>query len=1747
VISIIVFSQDIEPQENLVFTFTGTPSTFTVSSEAYQHDGFLLGWHWRYAQRMSNALEMDQAHVGTEVAWDDLKSDVSLVMMSNWYGNTDDVYDVSGNGRDPVVMEAQAIQYEPTLDIYIPSTATVPSFTEWEDQNGVRSVFGFEVVRGEIISQGDQRLKLKSDGDYISSEVPVLSKPWKNKVLEYKEGVTNFSTPIYYDVVLDEYVNLNQTVMDGTLINLSMNLRRSSTVSNVQDDTEILYFEIEYGNDDYDDPTGNIEFSYLPSTNTGDTYTINASSTVSVNRGIARIMQKYDPPVTIGTVTRAMLPPGNLGQDRDITISAQFECDGDPNPLMGISNNNLNIKVYYNGNEDIEIDWIRLETPWAQKLLFGEQDYWLKHGVQRLHDLFLGQNYSNINAVPFRVYTRDEGTYSYWAAYRYFNQLVGNIGTAEIEPKLTHHFDYYINPGEFWNGMWGYNNHDPAPYIRDGHRSIPTREYEKYKYWDLKWGYERTLERIVLSEYETFLNYTSTVTDVNTKSSFSVIQELSMDDYLDQFAKNGSGFEGLLGRLEGRLFLDKYYNEENSYYLFSDKKWYGQTFPMSQWQAMTVNPPATYTYLTNIRPPTGEEYRMPVWSFLIMGAKGLVYDGESSHQFTTWNSIPGFKQVRFDHGQNFYNDFPEYENISDDYEFLKQDEIGSDFVCEDCYDWTDITGNIYWNEVTGTPQAMKIPANRLYLGRKSARTEAKKVHDWVRAVEDDLLELNLRAWVGKGYKMYHRTHPTFTINDFDDIIDRSRITTRPIGREKNGEPYYEQGSIVNDGNGDIEIDSGFYDLTILMHNDDPDMSNEFYIGVLNRRTDPLLYFEDSQYDANIHSSWSTTSNYLKFISTAEFDDLCINGGADPYHPNGTVSDAEYWQNYYWKRLGAREINIPFTYTYNPNNDEYALLKITELGIEDKNLFPVDVNQEWNGDAGSWGDPNMYHRIDTIIGQDRTLTLKMLPGEGKILKVEVLKPNTALTGTLEFSNQHKLVAYPTTIGTYGVDPEYLKYHTVYCKEDDQGYMTVFYAQSDIIDHLSDKENIDWIVSDYSLSDNILNYEGYRFDCYHPSIVVRKNNEGVDCAFIVYSCDLEEAGSIIVENVLTNINSLNPNNFTDSDTYRLTNFSGTITDNWGTPVVNASPSYNYYTWSDEDNGIGIAAKTPMIGSFSATAYIPPGSIDSSNDYSKHPSLNLYSNSNSYTGGCYDNFCSLVWQEIENYTDNYGHIFYTQLFYNGTNILYSLTNNYMPGYNFEAIDFAQTVGRVSTYDDNRLPFVHGELTDYPTPSANLFNRRDYITYERNTGLYNKICLRKFTYSSNWLPPPQYTAYLEPEYGIIAPLGVYYGIFKPNMTQGKNSEEYLESPYGNDLLLNMVSYYDTDPTPAPGPIFELPLPYFIDDNYSVSSSTVTNVIRSGNNPHLAGFHRETSSSYTWKNRRVYETHDDDPPHIVTSAKGFYRTTENNRLENEFTFGFASPDDSYSLNIPELNSNLLPIKLPVKCLDTTENCELYCRIYADTIYSKEFTVGRSENLVFKSLGNNNSKIKIQIVNAETNDSLAQISVPETQARKGYRNSYVLINGRDREYKIRIINTDTNARYTENLIIGGLEVDNETPRQVIIDGVIDLGGMTNDNQTNQIQLSLFPNPTDETLYVTAYMPVSAYTETKKQRSNTLSLSIYSLLGERFYQAFIKPGETIKVDVNTYSIGTYIIRAEEVINSTVLEPVSPGTERFVIER
>ena len=115
----------------------------------------------------------------------------------------------------------------------------------------------------------------------------------------------------------------------------------------------------------------------------------------------------------------------------------------------------------------------------------------------------------------------------------------------------------------------------------------------------------------------------------------------------------------------------------------------------------------------------------------------------------------------------------------------------------------------------------------------------------------------------------------------------------------------------------------------------------FYTGVLNRRTNPLLQWPNGG---------SSPSDTLRFFTTAEFDSLCL------------VTPS--WR---YKQGGARAITIPFNIS---NSTGYSLLRVQELG------------------GG----------IDTVVGQDRDLSVNFLPGEGKISKVTILPPDNSTVRT-----------------------------------------------------------------------------------------------------------------------------------------------------------------------------------------------------------------------------------------------------------------------------------------------------------------------------------------------------------------------------------------------------------------------------------------------------------------------------------------------------------------------------------------------------------------------------------------------------------------------------------------------------------------------------------------------------------------------------------------------------------------------------
>src|SRR5690606_30718542 len=110
----------------------------------------------------------------------------------------------------------------------------------------------------------------------------------------------------------------------------------------------------------------------------------------------------------------------------------------------------------------------------------------------------------------------------------------------------------------------------------------------------------------------------------------------------------------------------------------------------------------------------------------------------------------------------------------------------------------------------------------------------------------------------------------------------------------------------------------FCDFTLLADTSDPNMTNKFTVGVQNRRTDPLIYFEEEPED-----------KHILFLSTAELDDLCDIGGVNPLRPEGPSYSDSVWQSYYWKRFGCREITIPTMVIDSTKNIYYKIEELSD--------------------------------------------------------------------------------------------------------------------------------------------------------------------------------------------------------------------------------------------------------------------------------------------------------------------------------------------------------------------------------------------------------------------------------------------------------------------------------------------------------------------------------------------------------------------------------------------------------------------------------------------------------------------------------------------------------------------------------------------------------------------------------------------------------------------------------------------------
>ncbi len=968
--SILLYSQNIIDPPKL--------SQFDTSPVVDKNfNGFIIGWNWGTPGAMLDSAMYINTYHGFDFESDDYLEDTYVMVPPvKW-----DSYIVGGRNNN-YIFNAHCLYFDPSLIV-----DTSQSFIPRANDN-TGAVMGF-MDRDSIVSQIE--IEPNGNGHLVlfqnclnDDSAKVLSNIWKNDCLRWLDydggdmgGSANYRTNAPTEFFNDSLDRAKYHVFNGKLWYISINLR-ALNLNEIQNnlDSTVLVIKMPYTLKKLSPLTytqGYTKFNLLPRDSIA-----NVAQIIGSRNDYRGAYRQLDSSVNKPT---EFIIKGNMLQTidtntRQITISALAFFDGIPY-LGGYRNNpcfqndwyqnlynlqeyisKIDLEVYYYGHLDVAIDWIKIETPRAQQIFRGFYDTNVSNAVDSLFD-FVGNHSKHLKIN--RIYANDELIPSQWAANRYFNMLVDTLAAVECfvhQGNTPSHFLHSTGFKEYWNGgNIDFYSNNGVPFVKRAEYNCPST----FNYY---WGYSGLTEgmqpKAILdslhSDYETKLFgpvVTLPVTDLN-------IYEYP-DGSPNHYYSNSTQFQ-----IEKSIY-QKYYKNPSLFY--SSKPWWANLWVQAdglKYYNVEINSFTVNGWSS--RPKTGEEIRLMATLPVLLGAKGLLYwkkETEANFQTGGWIGLQPYVEG-YDYQQI-------YGNLSGE-ELLKSNALGGDYVCfPDANNFDDVYNNdAYLFDVMG------IDSNHIYIGLASTRLAISRVNKWVQNCEAELMKLRLVAWYGKGFLTLYHQDPAFgtdTIMKNFLSLDVGKIKTRQIDR-------YFQYKYVNP---DYEPwDSSFVDITLL-RNIDTTMNDVFYVSALNRRTDPLIYYQPPS------SSGTPPNPYIRFLSTAEFEDSCDA----TKNPNGYERIRSYW----WEKLGAREVSIKFNYQNSENNDEYALLRVTEIGAEEE----FDENWSYGKKQSFW------NKIDTVIGQDSQLPVKLQPAEGKIFRVQVIHQDTTVTGILAHSNQSKLIS------------------------------------------------------------------------------------------------------------------------------------------------------------------------------------------------------------------------------------------------------------------------------------------------------------------------------------------------------------------------------------------------------------------------------------------------------------------------------------------------------------------------------------------------------------------------------------------------------------------------------------------------------------------------------------------------------------------------------------------------------------------
>ena len=334
----------------------------------------------------------------------------------------------------------------------------------------------------------------------------------------------------------------------------------------------------------------------------------------------------------------------------------------------------LDVEVTYHGKVPVLINWVRLETPRAQKLFRGYYDQYIKANVQKVINLVYqpddkptwvlsdkapsgSGNKTNGETDPLGwklcgIYGMDETGPLHYSSMRYVNRLLNgelkqeqfsraslyyNINR-DIENNCAAHLKTMTGMGEFWNGSNIFLGGDQmSPLVRWGKQYFDDKVPDNNKVDMLGFsggyaGYETDIHGTHVSDslksgYET--DFISNHFCIAPNTGGGAIRQISYDD--DPYTKEWPYPHVVLSSVQSRMerdLHDCYYKQPGL--LFSGNTWWANVwidpgiliYP-------SIKDPSIKNNLRTIghkdRFRTAEEVRAQIWLPVLFGAKGLVY------------------------------------------------------------------------------------------------------------------------------------------------------------------------------------------------------------------------------------------------------------------------------------------------------------------------------------------------------------------------------------------------------------------------------------------------------------------------------------------------------------------------------------------------------------------------------------------------------------------------------------------------------------------------------------------------------------------------------------------------------------------------------------------------------------------------------------------------------------------------------------------------------------------------------------------------------------------------------------------------------------------------------------------------------------------------------------------------------------------------------------------------------------------